>query len=119
MRRPLILDAYNANPTSMMAALKNFSEMDVEKKMVILGDMRELGIESHKEHSSIVSYLNEAGFDEVILVGSEFSAVKSDFKTMKDVAELNDWIDSHVYEGYYILVKGSRGIALEKGIEKL
>lgn len=67
----LIVDAYNANPTSMMAALKNFRLIEAPHKMVILGDMKELGTVSHEEHQKVVDYLNECGFERVVLVGPE------------------------------------------------
>ena len=115
----LILDAYNANPTSMMAALKNFREMEVEKKMLILGDMRELGAESHNEHQKIVDYIVESMFKDVILVGPEFKQIENSFVSLNNADELNLWLSEHPVKDYFILIKGSRGIALEKGIEKL
>ena len=70
----LIIDAYNANPTSMMAALQNFRNMEVPHKMLILGDMRELGAESAAEHQKIADYLKECAFEKVWLVGDQFGA---------------------------------------------
>jgi len=110
----LIIDAYNANPTSMMAALKNFNTMKAAKKMVILGDMRELGDSSLEEHRKIVEYLNSCHFDQTILVGEEFA--KCDNATnaafYKDVEELKKALQENQPEGYQILIKGSNGIKL-------
>ena len=103
----------------MMAALKNFREMEVEKKMLILGDMRELGAESHNEHQKIVDYIVESMFKDVILVGPEFKQIENSFVSLNNADELNLWLSEHPVKDYFILIKGSRGIALEKGIEKL
>lgn len=76
----LIIDAYNANPTSMMAALQNFRNMEVPHKMLILGDMRELGAESAAEHQKIADYLKECAFEKVWLVGDQFAAASTPSK---------------------------------------
>ncbi|MBR3757650.1 MAG: UDP-N-acetylmuramoyl-tripeptide--D-alanyl-D-alanine ligase [Bacteroidaceae bacterium] len=110
----LIIDAYNANPTSMMAALKNFQAMDVSPKMAILGDMKELGSCSTSEHQRIVGFIKEAGFDKVWLVGDEFSAVASDtpFPTFKQVDEVIAALQEEPVKGFYILIKGSNSMKL-------
>ena len=118
-KNTLILDAYNANPTSMMAALENFKLMKAEKKMLILGDMRELGAESEKEHLRIIEFLRENPFDRILLVGDEFNKHPHPFIALADRNELAQWIAENPTEGYHILIKGSRGIALEKGIDEL
>ncbi|MEG1586215.1 MAG: UDP-N-acetylmuramoyl-tripeptide--D-alanyl-D-alanine ligase [Bacteroidales bacterium] len=118
-RNTLILDAYNANPTSMMAALVNFRDMQVENKTLILGDMRELGNESKKEHERILQFIQETGFDSVFLVGHEFNALPHPFKSFGSAIELKEWFTQHPITNRFILVKGSRGIALETGIESL
>jgi UDP-N-acetylmuramoyl-tripeptide--D-alanyl-D-alanine ligase len=103
----LIVDAYNANPTSMQAALENFSLMQAERKMAILGQMGELGEESDKEHRRMVAYLESAGYDEVWLVGDNFKDIECGFRKFHDVEEVKEAIKSHCPEGYYILIKGS------------
>ena len=103
----LIVDAYNANPTSMQAALENFSLMQAEKKMAILGQMGELGEESDKEHRGMIAYLESAGYDEVWLVGDNFKDIECGFRKFHDVEEVKEAIKSHCPEGYYILIKGS------------
>ena len=103
----LIVDAYNANPTSMQAALENFSLIQADKKMAILGQMGELGSESDKEHRQMVNYLEQAGYDEVWLVGDNFKDIPCAFKKFHDVEEVKAAILEHSPEGYYILIKGS------------
>lgn len=110
----LIVDAYNANPTSMMAALKNFRQVEAQHKMVILGDMKELGEVSREEHQKIVDYLKECGFDRVVLVGSEFTAVTHSFQTFLHVEEVLADIRVHKPQGYYILIKGSNSMKLSQ-----
>ncbi|NLI35529.1 MAG: UDP-N-acetylmuramoyl-tripeptide--D-alanyl-D-alanine ligase [Bacteroidales bacterium] len=108
----LIIDTYNANPTSMMASLSNFSKMRADKKMLILGDMRELGAESINEHQKIVDFLEECKFADVILVGSQFAACNSEFKTYPDALSLIEDLKKNKPKGHTILIKGSNGIKL-------
>ena len=103
----LIVDAYNANPTSMQAALENFSLIQADRKMAILGQMGELGTESDKEHRQMVNYLKQAGYDEVWLVGDNFKDIPCAFRKFHDVEEVKAAILEHSPEGYYILIKGS------------
>ena len=108
----LVVDAYNANPTSMMAALQNFSLMDVPQKMVIIGDMGELGAVSHEEHQKIVEYLKNAHFIDIWLVGKEFGATDCDFRKFQDVEQVKEAIRQEQPRGKYILVKGSNYMKL-------
>ena len=103
----LIVDAYNANPTSMQAALDNFTLIQAPRKMVILGQMGELGEESDKEHRQLVGYLERAGYDEVWLVGDNFRDIPCPFRKFHDVEEVKAAIASDCPEGFYILIKGS------------
>jgi len=103
----LIVDTYNANPTSMMAALQNFVLMAVEPKMAILGDMGELGSISRDEHQKIVDYLLQHHLDNVWLVGKEFGNIDSPFRKFADVAEVKEALAAQRPEGQYILIKGS------------
>ena len=111
-RNHLIVDAYNANPTSMAAAIDNFALMQVGPKMAILGDMRELGESSHDEHVAAVNKLMSCQFDQVWLVGSEFEAVDCDYRKFADVEAVKEAIKAEPINGYYILIKGSNGIRL-------
>lgn len=108
----LIIDAYNANPTSMNAALMNFRDMEVSPKMAILGDMRELGDVSADEHQKVVDFLSQAGINNVWLVGDEFGKTICNFRKFKNVDEVKAEITKKRPEGYYILIKGSNGIKL-------
>ncbi|MDE6162440.1 MAG: UDP-N-acetylmuramoyl-tripeptide--D-alanyl-D-alanine ligase [Bacteroides sp.] len=115
----LIIDAYNANPTSMMAALQNFRNMTVPHKMLILGDMRELGTDSPAEHQKIVDYIKENDFEKVWLVGEQFAASEHAFKTYANVQEVIKDLQEDKPQGYTILIKGSNGIKLSSTVEFL
>ena len=108
----LIVDAYNANPTSMAAALKNFRDMDVTPKMAIIGDMRELGEVSAEEHQHAVDMMKEYGLKDIWLVGEEFGKTDCNYRKFKNVEEVKAAITEEKPEGYYILIKGSNGIKL-------
>lgn len=115
----LIVDAYNANPTSMMAALRNFRDMEVPNKMAILGDMRELGDSSEEEHQRVADFLEESGLRNVWLVGPEFAKTRCSFAKFGNVEEVKNEIDHVNPTGYYILIKGSNGTKLYQLPEKL
>ena len=108
----LIVDAYNANPTSMAAALRNFRDMQVEPKMAILGDMRELGESSEEEHQKVVDVLAEAGLTNTWLVGEAFGKTNTSLRKFADIDEVKAAIADNQPQGYYILIKGSNGIKL-------
>lgn len=110
----LIVDAYNANPTSMMAALENFRQMEAAHKVAILGDMKELGEGSHEEHQKVVDFLKECGFERVMLVGPEFGATSSPFEHYKDVKEVEALLAAHPLQGCCVLVKGSNSMKLSE-----
>lgn len=113
-RNHLVVDAYNANPTSMAAALENFSMIKVQNKMLILGDMRELGEVSFDEHKRIVELIRNYGFTEVWLVGEEFAkvAIGSEFRLFPDVAAVKEALQNEPVTGRTILIKGSNSIGL-------
>lgn len=115
----LIVDAYNANPSSMQAALDNFMRMSGEPKAVILGDMKELGEESDKLHIDIVEQLKDANFDKVYLCGTQFSKNGKPFATFPTTDSLLEEFKKHPISGYQILIKGSRGMALERIVDLL
>ena len=108
----LIVDAYNANPTSMKAAIDYFRLMEVAPKMAILGMMGELGDVSQEEHQKIIALLEEAHFDEVWLVGAEFQKAQSRFRTFANVDEVKQAIAQQQPTGRYILIKGSNSTHL-------
>ena len=111
-RNRLVVDAYNANPTSMRAALENFRLMDGSPKMAILGMMGELGKSSRKEHQKIVDFIGEIGLDEVWLVGAEFQAIDCPYRKFADVEEVKAAILANQPQGYHILIKGSNSTRL-------
>ena len=117
----LLMDAYNANPTSMDAALENFKAFDAPLKGVILGDMFELGETSHEEHQKVVNKLMTMSFALVVLTGKEFSkcSVPSSFLVFEDNTLLINYIESLNPKGYLFLIKGSRGMKLETVADKL
>ena len=119
----LIVDAYNANPTSMGAALDNFGAMNAASKLALLGDMRELGEESLNEHRKIVRRLHEENIP-AIVVGEEFGkALKAEGLELQGWFETSDalasFLEQHPVKDSAVLIKGSRGIRMEKVIEKL
>jgi UDP-N-acetylmuramoyl-tripeptide--D-alanyl-D-alanine ligase len=126
-KNTLIIDAYNANPTSMRASVGNFDTLNFEGKVVVLGDMRELGEDSLKEHKEFVEWLADIKVERTILVGEEFkkavealenggsSAVsKIPLALFDDSALLREHFANEPLEGKTILIKGSRGIKLER-----
>ena len=117
----LIVDAYNANPTSMKAALDNFRLMKVNQKMCILGDMKELGEASAEEHQKIVELLQTCGFECVWLVGEEFGRTThpDEYKTFKNVNEVKEAIIAHQPQEHTILIKGSNSTKLIQVVELL
>jgi UDP-N-acetylmuramoyl-tripeptide--D-alanyl-D-alanine ligase len=118
----LIMDAYNANPSSMEVALDNFLSQNVSPKMVILGEMRELGKYSDEEHQKIVDRLRQSDIERVILCGENFRAchaIDLGWHVFSQTPELMDFLREEKISGYNILIKGSRANQLEKIIEFL
>lgn len=115
----LIIDAYNANPTSMRAAIDNFRQMQAEHKLLILGDMGELGAESEAEHRAIAEHLRECGFKEVIFVGRHFADVCPDYPHYPDAPALIAALQREPLQGRTILLKGSNYIRLGSVVEYL
>jgi len=118
----IILDAYNANPTSMKAALESFSNLKAEYKMVILGDMFELGHDAEKEHQAIVNYAEPFDFDKIYLVGENFykiNTTSNKVKLYKTFEDLKTALKETKINNHSILIKGSRGMALERVLKVL
>ena len=118
-RNTLIVDAYNANPTSMGAALDNFCAAELPCKMAILGDMGELGNESEAEHRRVVERLAGESGIEILWVGSEFMKAAGGMTCFSDTEALIDFLKASVITGRTILIKGSRFMKLEKCIDYL
>jgi UDP-N-acetylmuramoyl-tripeptide--D-alanyl-D-alanine ligase len=115
----LIIDAYNANPTSMLAALTNFNQIRGSKKAVILGDMLELGEESDDEHEKIIDFIEKSLYEKVYLVGTQFKKLSRNAPAFLTVEDLIEVLKKDSLSGYTLLVKGSHGIHLEKCIDVL
>lgn len=118
-KNKIVMDAYNANPVSMSNAINNFKNICDNNHLLILGDMRELGKESLSEHLEILNLIKKLNFNNVILVGSEFSKVNKDFMSFSNVDELIKHINENEISGMKILIKGSNSIHLEKIINLL
>ncbi|GAB0156302.1 UDP-N-acetylmuramoyl-tripeptide--D-alanyl-D-alanine ligase [Chryseobacterium sp. Alg-005] len=114
--KTLVLDTYNANPSSMTASLNNFITFE-GSKTIIIGDMLELGEESAKEHQSILQLAHDLGFDEIITVGRNFKNVNSSAASFENTSELIDYLKLNKIQSENVLLKASRGISLEKAAE--
>lgn len=112
----LLLDAYNANPTSMTAAIENFYEMRNGNKLLVLGDMLELGEDSEKEHQHIIDLLKQKELSNVVLVGPQFMKVNNSIgaRQFANAEEAMEWLKEQQIINSTVLIKGSRGIRLEK-----
>jgi UDP-N-acetylmuramoyl-tripeptide--D-alanyl-D-alanine ligase len=116
----ILLDAYNANPSSMKPALQTLQQFDAQRKIAILGDMLELGADSDKEHQAIMRFAARIKPNQIVLVGPAFG--KTDFKKyhalhFAHVDQARTWFVQQNLENTMILIKGSRGIRLEKILE--
>jgi len=120
-KNTVLLDAYNANPMNMEAVINHFAQMKAENKVVILGDMLELGSYSLQEHQAVTELLKKQNFNRVILVGDNFSKVKNNIncKHFADAGIASNWLKHQNIKDAFILIKGSRGIELEKLMEVL
>ena len=116
----IILDAYNANPSSMDVALKNFSIQDAKNKIAILGDMFELGDSAAEEHQNIVNLLADLDINKVILVGENFYTTNTDNSNLEKYKSFEDFKNNYkTIKDSALLIKGSRGMALERVLELL
>ncbi|WP_203532433.1 UDP-N-acetylmuramoyl-tripeptide--D-alanyl-D-alanine ligase [Muricauda sp. TY007] len=115
----IVLDAYNANPTSMKAALENFSLMKSKRKTLIIGDMFELGNTAAEEHQAIADFAKELDFDDAYLVGENFYGTNTTLKKLKSFDELKEHLLKNPLEKGALLIKGSRGMALERALDLL
>jgi UDP-N-acetylmuramoyl-tripeptide--D-alanyl-D-alanine ligase len=110
----IILDAYNANPTSMKAAIENFSRLQAGRKVLMLGGMMELGKESIEEHKGIIELIRKYNWDKVVLVGGDFARIDHGFIFFPTAEEAREWFEQQHFEHTHLLVKGSRSMQMEK-----
>jgi UDP-N-acetylmuramoyl-tripeptide--D-alanyl-D-alanine ligase len=114
----IILDAYNANPSSMKAAIENFARIHARGKILLLGAMAELGQESLEEHHQIVDLIGQYPWDEVVLVGGDFQKIEHPYRRFEDSTEARKWFQGQQFHDNYFLIKGSRSMQMEKVLEK-
>jgi UDP-N-acetylmuramoyl-tripeptide--D-alanyl-D-alanine ligase len=115
----IILDAYNANPTSMQAAIENFANIEAEHKYLFLGGMMELGKDSIEEHQSIIGLLTRLKLNNTILVGGDFAHVNHPFQFFDHVAAASEWLKEHLPSNAHVLIKGSRSTKMERLLDVL
>lgn len=110
----IILDAYNANPTSMRAAIENFKQLKVDNKYLFLGAMAELGEESIVEHQGIIDLIGSGNWKAVVLVGGDFGKITHPFIQLQNSMEAHEWLKQQDLKDAYLLIKGSRSMQMEK-----
>jgi UDP-N-acetylmuramoyl-tripeptide--D-alanyl-D-alanine ligase len=115
----IILDAYNANPTSMKLALENMAGLPHDNKWLLLGAMKEMGAASGEEHQALIHQAEQAGFKNVLLCGPEFEDTQHAYRWFPDSEALKDYVVKHPIHQALILIKGSRGSKMELVLEAL
>lgn len=115
----IILDAYNANPSSMKVALENFNHLNVSPKIAFLGDMFELGETASEEHQAIADLATSMNFDDTFFIGKNFVKTKNNKKTFKTFEDLASYLKANPLQKSNLFIKGSRGMALERILELL
>ena len=110
----LILDAYNANPSSMKVAVDNFAKLAAENKIICLGGMKELGEVTFIEHQALIEQLQQTTWTKVVLVGNEFKNCTHPYQFFESVAAAKKWLNEQNFVQHTILIKGSRGIQMEQ-----
>ena len=110
----ILMDAYNANPTSMHAAIEAFGEIKAPHKVLILGDMKELGAYSQKEHQQLVDDIAAYSWAAVLLLGDNFYQTQTNFMKFQTLTEINDYLRQHPLSDTFFLIKGSRSMTMEK-----
>lgn len=110
----IVLDAYNANPTSMRAAIENFAKFPSTEKVLMLGGMMELGEDSMMEHQQIIDLINQHTWKQVVLVGGDFAHTRHNYLYFPNSSEATKWFQEQGFNNTYLLIKGSRSMQMEK-----
>jgi UDP-N-acetylmuramoyl-tripeptide--D-alanyl-D-alanine ligase len=113
----VILDAYNANPSSMKLAIENFAKLNAARKIVCIGGMKELGTTSIEEHQQLIHLLQQSQWEKVVLVGGDFEGCQHDYLFFPTAVDAKVWLAEQNYKGCSILIKGSRGIKMEQVLD--
>ncbi|HLG38259.1 MAG TPA: UDP-N-acetylmuramoyl-tripeptide--D-alanyl-D-alanine ligase, partial [Chitinophagaceae bacterium] len=113
----MILDAYNANPSSMKLAIENFAKIRSDNKILMLGAMAELGEESLNEHKTIIDLIGQNKWQQVALVGGDFLKIRHPFLSFENSLQAKEWWLEQPIENAYVLIKGSRSMQMEKIVE--
>lgn len=113
----IILDAYNANPSSMKLAIENFAKIHADNKVMLLGAMAELGDESLAEHKAIVDLIQQYHWKNVVLVGGDFLKTEHPYLQFKNAEEAKNWVQEQFFENTTLLIKGSRSMQMEKVLQ--
>ena len=115
----IILDAYNANPSSMKLAIENFAKAPGENKILVLGAMAELGANSIQEHQYILDIIKEHHWQNVLLIGGDFAKLDHSFMQFTSSADVGEWLHGEKVKNAYLLIKGSRSVQMEKVLDYL
>jgi UDP-N-acetylmuramoyl-tripeptide--D-alanyl-D-alanine ligase len=113
----VVLDAYNANPSSMKLAIENFARLKAADKVLMLGGMMELGAESMKEHAAIIDLIKQYNWKKVVLVGGDFLKLQHPFEQFEDSTQAREWLKKQSFQNTHLLVKGSRSMQMEKVLD--
>jgi UDP-N-acetylmuramoyl-tripeptide--D-alanyl-D-alanine ligase len=115
----IILDSYNANPSSMKLAIENIVQFPASDKVLLIGAMAELGTDSMNEHVQIVEQIKRNSWKEVVLVGGDFLKISHPFQSFQNAAEANQWLATKDFQNTIFLVKGSRSAHMEKAVDSI
>jgi UDP-N-acetylmuramoyl-tripeptide--D-alanyl-D-alanine ligase len=110
----IILDAYNANPSSMKLAIENFAGLPANNKILMLGGMAELGKESLNEHKAMIDLISRSKWQQVALVGGDFLKLQHPFLSFENSEQAKEWWQQQHFENAHVLIKGSRSMQMEK-----
>ena len=113
----IILDAYNANPSSMKAAIENFAKMEGHNKILLLGGMMEMGNESIAEHKALIDLISLYTWQQVVLVGGDFNKTAHPYRYFNNSTQAKEWLQLQHLNNAQLLIKGSRSMQMEKVLE--